>query len=64
MAKLADNHLFYRIWCILNDYYKALEMKTSKAEKAQYHLLVDALVTKNGELILNRHRILRNMSMK
>lgn len=62
IAELADNHLFYRIWYILNDYYKALELKAIPAEKEEYHLLLDALATKNGELILNRHRMLRKMS--
>lgn len=62
IAELADNHLFYRIWYILNDYYKALELKAIPAEKEEYHLLLDSLATKNGELILNRHRMLRKMS--
>lgn len=62
IAELSDNHLFYRIWYILNDYYKALELKAIPAEKEEYHLLLDSLATKNGELILNRHRMLRKMS--
>jgi GntR family transcriptional regulator, transcriptional repressor for pyruvate dehydrogenase complex len=62
IAELADNHLFYRIWNILNDYYNALELKPSPAEKEDYHMLVDSLETKRGELILEKYRTLRKMS--
>jgi GntR family transcriptional regulator, transcriptional repressor for pyruvate dehydrogenase complex len=62
IADLADNHLFYRIWYILNDYYKALNLKSDTAPKEEYHLLVDSLATKSGGLILKRYRMLRKMS--
>lgn len=62
IAELADNHLFYRIWYILNDYYNALQLKVSPAEKEDYHKLADSLGTKRGDLILERYRMLRKMS--
>ncbi|WP_079510027.1 FadR/GntR family transcriptional regulator [Mesobacillus jeotgali] len=62
IADLADNHLFYRIWYILNDYYKALNLKVIPAPKEDYHLLVDSLTTKSGGLILKRYRMLRKLS--
>ncbi|RSD27877.1 FadR/GntR family transcriptional regulator [Mesobacillus subterraneus] len=62
IAELADNHLFYRIWYILNDYYNALNLKVSPSEKEDYQKLVDSLATKRGDLILERYRMLRKMS--
>lgn len=62
IAELADNHLFYRIWNILNDYYNALQLKVLPAEKEEYHRLVDSLATRRGELILERYHMLRKMS--
>lgn len=64
IADLADNHLFYRIWNILNEYYKSLELKVSPAEKSEYHLLVDALAGKKEDLILEKYRELRKMSTR
>ena len=62
IAEIADNHLFYRIWNILNDYYNSLELKVSPAEKAEYLMLADSLATKKEELILEKYRKLRKMS--
>ncbi|MGA9227284.1 MAG: GntR family transcriptional regulator [Mesobacillus sp.] len=62
VAEIADNHLFYRIWNILNDYYNSLELKASPAEKAEYLMLADSLASKNEELILEKYRKLRKMS--
>lgn len=64
IADLADNHLFYRIWNILNEYYNSLELKVSPAEKAEYHLLVDSLAGKKENLILEKYRELRKMSTR
>ncbi|HAQ08209.1 MAG TPA: GntR family transcriptional regulator [Bacillus bacterium] len=63
VADLADNHLFYRIWNILNDYYNSLQLKVSPAAKDDYHRLADALASKQEELILEMYRKLRKMSM-
>lgn len=62
IAEIADNHLFYRIWNILNDYYNSLELKVSPAEKAEYLMLADSLASKKEELILEKYRKLRKMS--
>lgn len=59
---LADNHLFYRIWYILNDYYNALDLTETPAEKEDYQRLVDSLESKRRDLILERYRLLRKMS--
>lgn len=64
IADLADNHLFYRIWNILNEYYNSLELKVSPAEKSEYHLLVDSLAGKKEDLILEKYRELRKMSTR
>lgn len=63
IADLAGNHLFYRIWNILNEYYNSLQLKGSPAAKEDYHKLADALASKNEELILEMYRKLRKMSL-
>jgi GntR family transcriptional regulator, transcriptional repressor for pyruvate dehydrogenase complex len=62
IADLADNHLFYRIWDILSDYYNSLKLKVSPADKSEYHMLADSLAAKKEELILEKYRQLRKMS--
>lgn len=62
IARYADNHLFYRIWNILNDYYKSLNLKISPAAKEDYYHLAEALESKKEELILEKYRKLRKMS--
>jgi GntR family transcriptional repressor for pyruvate dehydrogenase complex len=62
IADIADNHLFYRIWNILNDYYNSLQLKDYPAEKEDYYNLADALVSQKEELILKTYRKLRKMS--
>ncbi|MEH7885963.1 GntR family transcriptional regulator [Bacillus sp. JJ1609] len=62
IAEIADNHLIYRIWNILNDYYNSLQLKGSPAEKAEYRMLADSLASKKKELILEKYRALRKMS--
>lgn len=62
IAEHADNHLFYRIWNILNDYYNSLQLKVSPAPIEDYYMLADSLLTKKEELILESYRKLRKMS--
>lgn len=62
IADIADNHLFYRIWNILNDYYNSLQLKDYPAEKEDYYNLADALMSQKEELILKTYRKLRKMS--
>lgn len=62
IAEYADNHLFYRIWNILNDYYNSLQLKVSPAPMEDYYMLADSLLTKKEELILESYRKLRKMS--
>lgn len=62
IADFADNHLFYRIWNILNDYYNSLQLKVSPAAKEEYLRLADSLASKKEEQILHTYRKLRKMS--
>lgn len=62
IADFADNHLFYRIWNILNDYYNSLQLKVSPAAKEDYLQLADSLASKKEEEILHTYRKLRKMS--
>lgn len=62
IAEIADNHLFYRIWNILNDYYNSLQLQVLPAEKAEYRMLAESLASQKKELILEKYRALRKLS--
>ncbi|MFB6467710.1 FadR/GntR family transcriptional regulator [Cytobacillus sp. Hz8] len=62
IVKLADNHLFLRIWLILKDYYNSLDFEKNKSSKEDYLKLVDAILTKDVEIINNCYSRLRNLS--
>jgi GntR family transcriptional regulator, transcriptional repressor for pyruvate dehydrogenase complex len=62
IAGLADNHLLYRIWLILNDYFKSLELQTTDVNLEIYKDLVLAIERGEEQEALTQYRILRNLS--
>lgn len=63
IVDLADNHLIYRIWKILVDYYRSLNRNDfHKPTKERYLELAEALEKGDEEWVLNAYRILRNLS--
>lgn len=62
IVELADNHLFYRIWIILKDYYHSLQLQNLQTEKNEYQLLIQALLTKDEDIFRNQYRKLRKLS--
>lgn len=60
---IADNHLMFRIWQILVDYYRSLDRNDQvRPVKALYVDLADALEIGNIELVQRAYRRLRNLS--
>lgn len=60
---IADNHLMFRIWQILVDYYRSLDRNDQvRPLKALYVDLADALEIGNIELVQRAYRRLRNLS--
>ena len=60
---LADNHLIFRIWQILEDYYRSLDRIVQfKPSKALYIDLAEAMESRNIELVQGAYRRLRNLS--
>ncbi|MFD2446318.1 FadR/GntR family transcriptional regulator [Bacillus sp. CGMCC 1.16607] len=62
VAQLADNHLLLRVWLILNDYYKALELKPVEISMGLYEELIAALESRDEQKVLSKYRNLRNLS--
>jgi GntR family transcriptional regulator, transcriptional repressor for pyruvate dehydrogenase complex len=63
IVDLADNHLIYRIWKILVDYYRSLDRnELHKPTKERFLELAEALEKGDEELVLNAYRRLRNLS--
>lgn len=62
LVELADNHLFYRIWLILSDFYKSLNLQKAVNSKQDYLALVDELIFSNEERVLKEYKRLRNLS--
>jgi DNA-binding FadR family transcriptional regulator len=62
IAMLADNHLVFRIWQILKDYYHSLNTQEFKPAKEQYIELADALAKGNEDMVEAAYRKLRNLS--
>lgn len=63
LVELADNHLFYRIWLILSDFYQALNLQKESLEKADYLVLIDNLLYENETKVIEAYRNLRKMSI-
>lgn len=62
LVELADNHLFYRIWLILSDFYNSLNLQKAVNSKQDYLALVDELICSNEERVLKEYKRLRNLS--
>jgi GntR family transcriptional regulator, transcriptional repressor for pyruvate dehydrogenase complex len=62
IAQLADNHLIMRIWLILNDYFKALEMNRTTNDKSWYDEILTAIENGNETKALNSYQKLRNLT--
>lgn len=62
LVELADNHLFYRIWLILSDFYNSLNLQKAVNSKQDYLALVDELIFSNEEMVLKEYKRLRNLS--
>lgn len=63
IAQLADNHLLMRIWLILNDYFKALEIEPMVKCPSLYNELIIAIESKNEINSLIEYKKLRNLSI-
>ncbi|CAM3754964.1 FadR/GntR family transcriptional regulator [Mesobacillus zeae] len=63
VAELANNHLLFRIWQILKDYYHSLQMEISEPSGELYVKLAEALESGDQETILAAYRKLRNLSV-
>jgi GntR family transcriptional regulator, transcriptional repressor for pyruvate dehydrogenase complex len=62
IALIADNYLTLRIWQILYDYIKALDIKDPVSPIALYEELVIALENRSEVQLLNIYRKMRKMS--
>jgi GntR family transcriptional regulator, transcriptional repressor for pyruvate dehydrogenase complex len=62
IAQLADNHLLMRIWLVLNDYFKALEIDQPTINPTLYNELVVALEKRDEQEVFSQYKKLRNLS--
>lgn len=64
IVELADNHLFYRIWIILSEYYNSLQLQLQKEtySTADYLALIDALIGGNEEAVIKEYKRMRKLS--
>ena len=60
IAELAGNYLIYRIWMVLNDYWFSLEIPSLQNDKKDYLALIDALISKDWNLISGLYKKLRS----
>lgn len=60
ICQLADNYLFFRIWMILTDYYRAIHLEEN-GDREGYLNLIDALFRANEEEVLSSYKKLRNL---
>lgn len=62
VVKLSDNHLFWRMWTILKDYYNSLNLSHDHLSKSDYLSLVKAMMNKEQNQSVAVYRQLRNLS--
>lgn len=62
VVKMADNHLFLRIWTILKDYYNSLRSGKEEPTKQEYLQLSSALLMRKETEVRRAYRVLRKMS--
>lgn len=58
----ADNHLYYRIWVVLNDFERTLNVEKTPVKSSYYLALVDALMGSDETKIQKAYEQLRNLS--
>lgn len=63
IIKIADNHLFTRIWLILKEYYHSLDSSHVVYRREDYLFLIEALAEKNEAKTLAVYSHLRNLSV-
>lgn len=63
IIKIADNHLFTRIWSILKEYYHSLDSSHVVYRREDYLVLIEALAEKNEAKTLALYSYLRNLSV-
>lgn len=64
LVGLADNHLIYRIWFILSDFYQALNLQKESFVQSDYLALLDTLLYEDEDKVMKEYRRLRKMSME
>lgn len=62
VAKLADNHLFLRLWTILKDYYNSLKLSKLEHAKHEYVNVINKLITRQEHEVRKAYRELRKLS--
>lgn len=62
IVKLADNHLFLRIWILLKDYYNSLVFENNQPLKDHYLELLDAILTRDEPIVKKSFYKLRKLS--
>nr|WP_295969889.1 GntR family transcriptional regulator [uncultured Bacillus sp.] len=62
MIMLSDNHLLFRIWTILNDYYHSLELTRQIFTKQEYLTLIDTLNSKDEGKVRRAYEDFRKLS--
>lgn len=62
IVQLADNHLFLKIWTILKDYYRSLELAKEEPHKQKYVQLTDALIRRQEAEVRKVYLDLRKLS--
>jgi len=61
IIELTDNHLLYRIWVILNEFYCSLDLKKETSSKSAYITLLDALLDGDEQEVLEKYKKLRKL---
>ncbi|WP_370876148.1 FadR/GntR family transcriptional regulator [Neobacillus ginsengisoli] len=62
IIKIADNHLFLRMWLILKDYYYSLHFRKVVYKRNDYLILLNGLAEKDEVITLSAYHELRNLS--
>ncbi|MDQ0157278.1 DNA-binding FadR family transcriptional regulator [Robertmurraya andreesenii] len=62
LVELADNHLMYRIWLILSDFYNSLNFKKDSIVKSDYLSLLDVLLASDEDAVIREYKRIRKLS--
>ncbi|GIN60161.1 GntR family transcriptional regulator [Robertmurraya siralis] len=61
MMELANNHLLYRIWVVLNDFYRSVDLKKEASSKPAYLAVLDALMAGEEKEVIEKYKKLRKL---